>query len=134
MNEKTTRIIRWIARVWASLMAAMVAFIFIGDAVDDGIGPIFSMTLRDSLMMAAFVATWLGLVLGWKWERLGGSLIVGGMAAFYLFDFAFTGSFTGGPLILMIVVPGFLFLLSSLARGGELNGQSFLESKQDKRY
>jgi len=34
MNEKTTRVIRWTARIWASLMAAMIAVIFVGHAVE----------------------------------------------------------------------------------------------------
>lgn len=116
MDQKTTRIIRWIARVWAALMAGLIVFIFIGDAISDGIDPIFHLTLRESLMMVAFLVTWLGLVLGWKWERLGGSLVVCGMAAFYLLDFGFSGSFPRGPMFLIISLPGVLFLLSSLGQ------------------
>lgn len=113
MSEKTTRIIRWTARIWASLMAAMIAVIFIGYAVDEGIGPFFNIALRESLMMVAFVTTWFGLILGWKWERLGGILIICGMATFYIFDFAFSGSFPTGPFFLLIAFPGVLYILSS---------------------
>ena len=116
MNEKTTRIIRWTARIWASLMAAMIAVIFVGHAVEDGIGPFLNMTIRDSLMMVVFAATWFGLVLGWKWERLGGFLIVGGMAVFYLFDYLLSGSFPQGAFFSVIAFPGVLFLLASLTK------------------
>jgi len=120
MDPKITRIIRWIARTWATLMAAMILVIFIGEGIHDGIGPFFQLTLKESLMMAAFWITWLGLVLAWKWERTGGSLIIAGMAAFYLIDFGFSGSFPRGPFFLIIALPGVLFLLSSLGTSPEI--------------
>jgi len=116
MNEKTTHIIRWTARIWASLMAAMIAVIFFGHAVDEGIGSFLNIPLRESLMMVAFGTTWFGLILGWKWERLGGSLIIGGMAALYIFDLSFSGSFPRGQVFLLIGLPGVLYLLASLTR------------------
>jgi len=119
MNPKISLIIRWIACTWAALMAAMVLVIFIGEGIQDGIGPILQLSLRESLMMAAFWITWLGLVLAWKWERTGGSLIVAGMAAFYLIDFGFSGSFPRGTFFLIIALPGVLFLLSSLGTSPE---------------
>ena len=57
MNQKITRIIRWIGRIWATLIAAMILIIFIGEGINNGIGPILHLTLRESLMMAAFVIT-----------------------------------------------------------------------------
>ena len=53
MNEKTTRIIRWIARIWAVTVVAIIAFIFISHVIEDGIGPEFNLNLRDSLMMVS---------------------------------------------------------------------------------
>ncbi len=116
MNEKTTRIIRWTARIWSALMAALILIIFIGDAVAEGIGPLFGLSLRDILMMVAFFIVFLGLILGWKWERLAGYLIVGGMVAFYLVDFLLSEDFPRGPTFLMIAFPGFLYLLASLRK------------------
>ena len=116
MNQKTTRVFRWIARIWAALMVAFVLFMFISHIVEDGLGPEFNLTLRESLMMGSFVISVLGLALGWKWERLGGILSIVGMAAFYIFDYAFSGSFPQGPTFLIIAFPGVLFLLASLER------------------
>jgi hypothetical protein len=65
-------------------------------------------------MMIAFFAVWLGLVLGWKWELLGGALAVGGLVAFYLLDFLFSGTFPRGPFFLIIASPGVLFLLAGV--------------------
>jgi hypothetical protein len=115
MNTKMRNTLRWIARILAALMAAMILFIFIGDAAADGIGPISHLTFREMLMMAAFLIVFVGLVLAWKWERLGGWMIVGGMLAFYLLDFAFSGTFPRGATFLIIALPGILFLISYYA-------------------
>ena len=115
MNPKTRKVIRWIGRIWAAVMAAFILFMFIGDAVMDGIDPLFHLVFRESLMMAAFVIVFIGLILAWKWERLGGWMIVGGMTAFYILDFAFSGDFPRGPFFLIIALPGILFLISFYA-------------------
>ncbi len=112
MNTKMRNTLRWFARIWAALMAAMILFIFVGDAAVDGIGPIFHLTYRETVMMAAFLIVFVGLILAWKWERLGGWMIVGGMLAFYLLDLAFSGTFPRGATFLIIALPGILFLIS----------------------
>lgn len=104
-------IIRWVARVWAALMAALILFIFIGESVTDGIGPLFHLTVREVLMMVAFLTVLVGLTLGWKRELLGGWLIVGAMLAFYLLDFAFSGTFPRGASFLLIALAGILNLI-----------------------
>jgi len=112
MNKKTIQVIRWIARVLAALMAAFMAFMFVGNAATDGVGPLFKMNVRETLMMAAFAAVFVGLILGWKREKQGGWLVVVGMALFYLFDFAFSGTFPRGPFFALIALPGILFLIA----------------------
>ena len=116
MNQKTVRIIRLVARILATIMATFIAFMLVGNTVSDGIGPLFELTLRESLMMAVFVVVFLGLILGWKWEKLGGWLVVGGMALFYLLDFAFSGTFPRGPFFALIALPGLLFLFAGYSK------------------
>jgi len=111
MNTKTRKIIRWIARIWAALMVAFMLFMFIAHIIEDGIGPLTGLYIRDYFMMPSMVISLIGLALGWKWERLGGIMALGGMVAFYLFDFAFSGDFPRGPTFLIIVFPGVLFLI-----------------------
>lgn len=111
MNNVVLRVIRWIARILAALIAAIIAFMFVGNAAADGIGPLIKLTLRETLMMAAFVAVFLGLILGWKREKVGGWLVVVGMVLFYLFDFAFSGTFPRGGFFPLIALPGLLFIL-----------------------
>ena len=104
------RIIRWIARIAASLMAALMLVIFIGEGLASGGGLISRLTGRETAMMIAFATAWLGLLLGWRWELAGGLLTVGAMIAFYLLDYAFSGTFPRGPYFLLFFSPSLLFL------------------------
>jgi len=116
MSPQTRKIIRWIARVWAALMAAFILFMTIGEAALEGFGPIFHLAFWESLMVGAFSIVFTGLILAWKWERLGGWLIIGGMAAFYLLNLIFSGDFPRGPFFVIIALPGILFLISYYTR------------------
>jgi len=111
MNPKTRKIIRSIARIWSGLMVAFMLFMFIAHIIEDGIGPVIDFSVRDALMMISMICSVIGLGLAWKWERLGGWMTVGGMLAFYLFDYIFSGDFPRGPVFLIIAFPGILFLI-----------------------
>ena len=75
--------------------------IFIGEGLNERFDPLLHLTVRETAMMAAFIILWLGLLLGWKWELIGGLLSVGGLIVFYVLDFAFSGTFPDGPFYLM---------------------------------
>lgn len=115
IRDRALSVVRWIARGAAGLSAVLILLIFIGEGLDEGFDPLLHLTVRESLMMAAFVAVWLGLVLGWKWQLTGGSLIIGGMVAFYLFDYLFSGTFPGGPYFLILASPAVLYLYCGFA-------------------
>lgn len=124
MNQKTTRIMRLIARIWAGVMLAFMLFMFIAHIIEDGIGPALDFSPRDSLMMVSMVLSVLGLALAWKWERPGGILTLASMAAFYIINFAFDGNFPRGPVFLIIALPGVLFILSSLESQEEVTEET----------
>ena len=111
MNQNIIQIVRWIARILAALMAALIAFMFVGNAAADGIGPLINLTFRESLMMAAFVVVFVGLILAWKKEKLGGWLVVGGMVLFYLFDFTVFNDFALKDHPVLLFRHKFLFFL-----------------------
>lgn len=106
----TLRVVRWIARIYAGVMAALILLIFVGEALADGFEPILHLTVRETTMMIAFFAVWLGLLLGWKWDLFGGLLTICGVAAFYLLDYVFSGTLPRGPFFLIFTSPGLLFI------------------------
>lgn len=111
MNEiKTLQVVRWIVRVSAGFAAALILLIFIGEGLTEGFEPLLHMTARETLMVVAFIALWLGLLLGWKWELYGGLLTVCGVVAFYLVDYLFSGTFPKVLLPFIFALPGLLFL------------------------
>jgi hypothetical protein len=107
---ETLQIVRWIARVSSGFAAALILLIFIGEGLTGGFEPLLHMSVRETLMMVAFVAVWLGLLLGWKWELYGGLLTACGVVAFYLVDYLFTGTLPRVPFPLIVASPSLLFL------------------------
>jgi len=113
-ESKTVRIVRWMARVSSGLTAALILLIFIGEGLDEGFDPLLHLTARETVMMVAFAAVWVGLLLGWKWELHGGLLTICGMIAFYLVDYLFSGTLPRGPFFLIFASPSLLFLYCGL--------------------
>jgi hypothetical protein len=111
LNEsKKLQFVRWIARVSAGFAAALILLLFIGEGLTEGFEPLLHMTARETLMVVAFIALWLGLLLGWKWELNGGLLTVCGVVAFYLVDYLFSGTFPKVLLPVIFASPSLLFL------------------------
>ncbi len=109
-ERKHVQVIRWIARIAASLMAALMLLIFVGEGVASADGLIPRLTGRETAMMVAFAAAWAGLLVGWRWELTGGLLTGGAMVVFYLLDYAFSGSFPRGPYFFLFFSPSLLFI------------------------
>ena len=98
----------WLARLSALAMAGLILLF----AVGEGFHPT-KLQLPELILFVPLFLAWLGLWLGWRWEGLGGALVVVGMAGFYLTHFALTGfgRFPRGWAFPAIAVPGLLFLL-----------------------
>ena len=103
-----TLVLRWTARVLAALMAGLVLLFLIGEGFHPS-----RLKPSEWTLMVPFFVTWLGLCLGWRWEGLGGLLVVAGMGSFYFIHFAQTGfgRFPNGFAFPLLAAPGILFLL-----------------------
>ena len=113
-------------------MTFVLAF-FVGEGIDEGFEGLLHLTVRESAMMAAFVVVWLGSVVGWKWELAGGLLTVGGMAAFCVLDWVFSGSFPRGVYFPLMASPGVLFVVYGLwKRAGASDGHRELRETAGK--
>ena len=113
-NTRWKRILRTAARIYAGLAAGLILLLFIGEGWSEGFGFLLEISLRESLMLTVFALVWVGLLLGWKWELLGGILTLGGMLVFYLLDYTFSGTFPRGPFFILLAGPGLLNLTTGL--------------------
>lgn len=113
-NRKSwVRWTRWIARIWSlgPILFALGEILF--PHSDEGVEVPWTDWLNLSLIFVAL----LGLVLAWRWERLGGWMAVIFLSVFLvLFFINVEGSFPSGLIFLAAVgVPAVLFLISSYA-------------------
>ena len=73
-NNSSTRvkIIRWIARVWsvAALTLALLIFFAPDPYATTAIKP------REVFMLSIWLVAFLGLILAWRWERVGAMLTI----------------------------------------------------------
>jgi hypothetical protein len=104
-------ILRWVARGWSILSLVFVTVIFVGEALHPT--TTVPITPRDVLALPLFpLGTYLGLVLAWRWEGLGGAITIGSLLAFYVALFLMDGRFPRGPFFALVATPGVLFLAS----------------------
>ena len=96
---------RWIAR-FIALSLVLITVIFVtGSGLDVG-----GADLSHKLQMGAFAVMFLGLLLAWKWEGVGGALTLAGLALFLLLDYLLFGAFLKFWVFLVFAIPGVLFL------------------------
>lgn len=115
--------LRWVARGWSLLSIGTVLAFFIGE----GFHPSEVASAGEWIGLFFFpLCVCAGLVLGWRREKLGGTIAVGGLLSFYLLHLLTVGDFPRGWAFAAIVAPGPLFLLcgslGARARSGPLDG------------
>jgi hypothetical protein len=100
-------IVRWIARIWSLLSIIVLSLPTIID------GPYWMQvsTLREIVGHICFLGIFLGLILAWRWELLGASMIISSLLVFYIVMFI-TGRLPIGLYLILISFPGLLFLMS----------------------
>ena len=99
--------IRWAARILGSLLAVLVLVIVISHAVsEEGLPNPFTQPLGVAFGFLGLFAAWLGVIIGWKWEGLGGLLVVGGIMIFHVVE----GKFWLPPTFELFELAGLLFL------------------------
>lgn len=77
-REQTMTVVRWTARTLGTLVLGLLVVLAIGEGVPNPCTQPLSVNLL-SLGLLTMVA---GLLVAWRWEGIGGSLILGGLAFF----------------------------------------------------
>lgn len=115
--------LRWIARILSMFCIAALLLLIFGEVLD-----LSNVAWEELGVILLFPLGLLsGLILGWEEEVKGGVLAIASVVAFYLvYDLALGGSMRQGAWILLLGIPGFLFLVhgfvSSRVTKGELPG------------
>jgi hypothetical protein len=99
-------VVRWTSRILGVLLVGLVLVFMIGQ----GFNPLSLNSTEISLASALLVAL-TGMLLVWRQELLGGTMVVAGMLAFYSINFATSGRLPGGSIFPLCFVPGILALV-----------------------
>ena len=86
---------RWITRILGTAILLLIAAFAIGEGVPNPL----AQPLRVNLLFAAMLLMIAGQILAWKWERLGGLLILGGLAFFAIVNHGIKLNLVFGPML-----------------------------------
>jgi len=117
-DDRVTKRIRWIARIWGTLIIGIALLVLIGYAGNwvttgkadphavEGYSPI------ENLIPITLGLSVLGLGIAWRWEGLGGVItIVFQLATFAVHHWLLSPRPYPYPLTITIATPGILFLV-----------------------
>jgi len=106
---KKANIIRWVARIWGSLILAFVLFFILGHLFgDEGLG-LENLSNRDIITFICFpVSSVIGLSIALKNEKIGGFITTLGIFGLLIVR---SDLITNPYIIIGIVPPGILYLV-----------------------
>jgi len=105
--------IEWTAKITSIVSIVILLMMVFGEGSPSGKAT--SLAVRDIIGLIFFPAgIVIGMVLAWKWERLGGRVTIISLGLFYVALFVFDGKFPGGLWFIGFSAPGFLFLLAGI--------------------
>ncbi len=89
-------IARWTARIIGTLLLLLIAVFAIGEGVPNP----FILSPRELLLFAAFATMIVGQIAAFRWEGIGGVLILGGFAFFSIVNHRISINIVFGPWLL----------------------------------
>ena len=109
-SSRTISILRWTARMWTLLLVILIVAMF-SVSREGGETPI---TTSEVIELGTLGFSALGLVLAYKWEVLGSTLALLGLAAHIAVYAVSRGNFFGREILVLVFgIPAALFLLAS---------------------
>ncbi|MGA2258600.1 MAG: hypothetical protein ABSG53_28375 [Thermoguttaceae bacterium] len=87
---------RWTARIIGTLLLLLIAVFAIGEGMPNPL----SLSIRELLLFAALATMIVGLVFAFRWEGIGGLLILGGFACFSMVNHRISMNIVFGPWLL----------------------------------
>lgn len=108
-ERQVLAVARWTARVVGTAILALIITIGIGEGLPNPL----VLSIREQLLFIALATMIVGLVAAWKWERIGGLLILCGPPFFAVVNHGIRIKLVFGPMFLV----GLLFLGYGWRRG-----------------
>ena len=113
MNEKWTRVLRKIARIWSGVIISLGILMFIAEIIESQTMELDPYPWFENLIPVTLGLAVVGLTLAWKYEAIGGGMAVG-FSLVNLLLYIATGRERVGAVALIltpVVIPGILFLI-----------------------
>lgn len=107
-QKKTANLIRWIARIWGTLILAFVLFFVLAHIFGDEESGGFQGTSEIITFIFFPVSSVIGLSIAWKWEGLGGLITTLGIIGLFIMRFDLISNLY---IIVGIAPPGILYVL-----------------------
>ena len=107
-ERQIVTVARWTARILGTLLLLLIAVFTIGEGVPN---PLHGL-LRENLLTVAMLTMIVGQIAAWKWERIGGLLILGGYILFAVVNHGVQFNVVFGPWLLT----GLLYLACGLMK------------------
>ena len=110
MNQQTISIFRWSARLWSLFSIAFILLFLVGGG---NVAEAAIITPSEWVGLLFFpVGLFVGLVLAWQQERMGGLITIFSLGAFYVWHILQSGHLPSGPFFIILAAPGLLFLIT----------------------
>lgn len=108
--DKLTVVMRWLARM-GSLVSVVLLLLFL---FGEGLSPV-QLTFAEWVGLLFFpVGVTVGMLLGWRWETLGGAITLLSLLGFYMVLYSDKGRFPEGFWFALFALPGLIFLVCGL--------------------
>ena len=102
--------IRFLAHLFSVLLIVVVILLTLGETFPGS----SDATSREFLLTISLIIMLVGLFTAWKWEGIGGSLIILGFLLFLILNSVFSDFLQLGFFFLLFPLTGILFLLCCL--------------------
>lgn len=102
--------IRWAARVLGALLVILVVVIAVGESISQGMLNPLDLTWSESLLFVAFIVMLLGIIAAWRWDGIGGAVVVVGFIGFWLINFASSQRLWMGWVFALFLLVGVMHL------------------------
>jgi hypothetical protein len=105
--------LRWAGRALGLAGFTFVAWFLVAHVLaGEGPNP-FRMTATELALTVTFFAAVAGMLVGWRWEVVGGVMIVAGMLLFFVIERTAGGSWPRGWVLWAFLLPGVLYLFAA---------------------